>query len=67
MHTITISLPDKQFSALQDVADRLKVTPEDLARAGVEGLLAQPDDRFRAMLDHLMIKNAELYRRLASV
>ncbi len=67
MHRITITLPDERFSELRETAARLKVAPEDLARAGVEDLLAHPDDQFRKTLDRLMAKNAELYRRLAAL
>jgi hypothetical protein len=67
MHTITIALPDDRFSELADAAARLKVAPEDLARAGIEDLLARPDAEFRTTLDRLLAKNAELYRRLADL
>ena len=67
MHRITITLPDERFSELRDIAARLKVAPEDLARGGVEDMLAHSDDRFRETLDRLMARNAELYRRLAAL
>jgi predicted transcriptional regulator len=67
MHSITIALPDDRFSELNDVAARLKVAPEDLARAGIEDLLARPDAEFRTLLERLLVKNAELYRRLAEL
>jgi hypothetical protein len=63
----TILWPDDRFRELRGIAARLKVAPEDLARAGVEDLLAQPDDQFRKTLDRLMAKNAESYRRLAAL
>lgn len=67
MHTITIVLPDDRYTALKDAATRLKVAPDDLARAGVEDLLARPDAEFRTRLERVLAKNAELYKRLAAL
>jgi hypothetical protein len=39
--------------------------PEELARAAVADLLTTPDDEFRAAAEVVLVKNAELYRRLA--
>ncbi len=47
------------------MAQEPQVTPEDLAHASVEDLLARPDDAFVAAAEKVMKKNAELYRRLA--
>lgn len=46
-------------------AKTLGVAPEDLARAAVADVLASPSDDFRARAEELLLKNAELYRRLA--
>ena len=50
---------------LREVASRLGVSPEDLARMSVEELLARPDEKFEEAARHVLEKNAELYRRLA--
>jgi len=50
---------------LQETAERLGVTPEELARAGIEALLSEPDDEFKRVADYVLRKNAELYRRLS--
>ncbi len=67
MTTITIVLEDELAALLRDEAQNLGVEPEDLARHGVENLLAgsknNPD--FQAALAAVLEENAELYRRLA--
>lgn len=65
MAHITVSLTEDQMRGLQEIAARLKVTPEELARVGIEDLLAFPDDAFQQAADYVLRKNAELYRRLA--
>ncbi len=65
MTTISIALPDDRLHKLQEMARRLQVAPEELVRASIEDLLVRPDEEFRDALDHVLNKNAELYRRLA--
>ena len=65
MNLITIAIPDERLTQLQETARRLGVTPEDLVRAGIEEVLAQPDDTVQKALEYVLQKNAELYRRLA--
>ncbi len=65
MTTITISLPADHLQKLREVAAQYRVAPEDLVRASVEELLAQPEEEFKRALDYVLNKNAELYRRLA--
>ena len=67
MNTITITLPDDRFVQLKEVAARLGVAPEELARAGIEDLLTFPDAMFRHALENLLRKNEELYHRLAAL
>ena len=65
MSSITINLSDEQLSRLREVAVRLGVSPEDLARVSIEELLAQPEEKFERAADYVLKKNAELYRRLS--
>jgi predicted transcriptional regulator len=65
MTNITIALPDDRVLKLKEVASRLSVSPEELVRASVEELLSQPDEAFQNVMDYVLKKNAELYRRLA--
>jgi hypothetical protein len=67
MSTLTITLPDDRFVQLKEAATRLGVAPEELARASVEDLLSRPDTAFQRVLERVLRKNAELYRRLAAL
>ena len=65
MSTLTIRLSDDYFAKLREIATRFNVTPEELARVGIEELLARPEEAFQRAADYILKKNAELYRRLA--
>ena len=65
MNTVTLTLPDDRLLKLQEMAERLGVTPEDLVRISVEELLNRPEEAFRSAADYVLRKNADLYRRLA--
>ena len=65
MHTITITLSDDRLAKLQEIATRLHIAPEELVRAGVEDLLARPEETCQRAIDYVLKKNAALYRRLA--
>jgi antitoxin FitA len=65
MSSITINLPDEHLLRLREIADRLRVSPEDLARMSIEELIAQPEESFERAADYVLKKNTELYRRLA--
>lgn len=62
---LTIDLSPAQAERLRHEAERLGLTPENLARAAIADLLATPDDEFRAAAERVLRKNEELYRRLA--
>ena len=65
MTSITITLPEDRLAKLREVAARLNVTPEDLARVSIEELLTRPDKAFKQAAEYVLDKNSELYRRLA--
>lgn len=65
MSTLTITLDDERLAKLREIAERFHLKAEDLARVGIEELLAWPEESFRHAADHILHKNAELYRRLA--
>lgn len=65
MTSITIPLPEDRLAKLREIAARLNVTPEDLARVSIEELLTRPDDAFNQAAEYVLKKNADLYRRLA--
>ena len=59
---LDIELSPAQAERLCQEAERLSVTPEELARAAVTELLSEPDDRFKVAADRVLQKNSELYR-----
>lgn len=63
--TITISLTDEQSAKLSELSKRLNLTIEELARIGVEDLLNGSDEQFEQAAQHVLKKNAELFRRLS--
>ena len=63
--TVAFELSDAQAEKLRQLADRLGIHPSDLAKAAVADLLATRDEDFRAVLERVLQKNAELYKRLA--
>jgi len=65
MTTFTITLPDERVKKLQEIAKRFRVPPEELVRASLEDLLTRPTDDFQIMLERVLDKNADLYKRLA--
>jgi hypothetical protein len=65
MTTITIPLSDERAAQLRLWAEEAGLPPEEFLRRRVEQLLDRPDVPFQKAADHLLQKNAELYRRLA--
>jgi hypothetical protein len=62
---LAFELPPAQADKLREEAQRLGLTPEELARAAVADLLDTPDAEFRAAAGRVLEKNQELYKRLA--
>ena len=65
MSTLEVKLTDEIAIQLQEAAQRLGVTPEELLRISLEEKLAQLDADFNHAADYVLAKNAELYERLA--
>ncbi|HEV7798292.1 MAG TPA: ribbon-helix-helix protein, CopG family [Pyrinomonadaceae bacterium] len=65
LSSITINLREEQMARLQEIACRLGISVEDLARVSLEELLAAPDERFEHAADYVLKKNEDLYRRFA--
>ena len=65
MKTLEVQLPEQTASKLEEAAERLGISPEELLLLSVEEKLEQLDAEFRASSDYVLKKNAELYRRLA--
>ena len=60
-----IELPDQVAARLQELSQRLGITPECLLQISAEEMLARLDEDFVAAASYVLSKNAELYRRLA--
>ena len=60
-----IDLTTAQAERLRQEAERLKITPEELARAAVADLLSERDQDFKVAAERVLEKYSELYRRLA--
>ena len=65
MTTMTLQLDDVRADALRKKAERVGLEPEQLLRASVDDLIAQPDVDFDQAANRVLSKNGELYRRLA--
>lgn len=65
MKVLELQLPEQTASKLQEAAERLSVSPEQLSILSIEEKLAQFEDEFRRSAQYTLQKNADLYRRLA--
>ena len=65
MSTSPILIHDAKAAALRTRAQRVGLEPEQLLRASLDDLIAQPDDDFDQAAKRVLLKNRELYRRLA--
>ena len=65
MKTVEFELPETTASRLEDAAQKMGVSAEDLLLISVEEKLARLDETLQDAADHVFSKNAELYKRLA--
>ena len=65
MTLIAIELAEERLQVLQQRADDLDITLEELVQLSINDLLARPQEEFQHAVDYVLKKNAELYRRLA--
>jgi len=64
MKSLEVQIEDPTVDRLEAAAQKLGITPEELLRVSVEEKLARLDESFRAAVDQVISKNAELYKRL---
>lgn len=64
MVAITINISEHQLEKLQELAQKLGISTEELLSASIEDLLNHPKNDFTKAANYVMQKNAELYRRL---
>jgi len=62
---VAIDLPPAQADRLRAEAERLGLSPQDLARAVLTQLLSAPDPAFQEAARRVLDKNQDLYKRLA--
>ncbi|MBH8553294.1 DNA-binding protein [Nostocaceae cyanobacterium CENA357] len=65
MAAITINITDHQLQKLQELAQKLGISTEELLSASLEDLLNYPKSEFNQAASYVLRKNAELYQRLA--
>jgi predicted transcriptional regulator len=65
MKTITLQLSNETAERLDALAERLGVSPEEIAQASIRDQLDQIDPEFEDAAEEVLSKNSELYRRLA--
>jgi len=63
--TLEVQLEEQVASRLAEIARRLGVTTEELAKRSILQTLAQMDDDFGRAAEYVLAKNEELYRRLS--
>ena len=62
---LDIELSPAQSERLRQEAERLKITPEELARAALSDLLSERDQDFKTAAERVLQKYSDLYQRLA--
>jgi len=65
MESVTVNLPDRLASQIEEAAKKMGISPEDFIKAGIEEKLSLLDRTFHEAADLVLRKNAELYKRLA--
>ena len=65
MVTITVTLSEDRLQKLQELAKQFRNAPEELLRVSMEELIARPQADFQKVVDYVLKKNKELYKRLA--
>lgn len=65
MSAITIQLSETSLIKLKEQAQAIGISPEELARIGLEELLAQSPTTFTEAMQYVLKKNETLYQRLA--
>ena len=65
MTNLVITLPDDTFVKLKEIATKFRLTPKELVFVSIKNLLEQPENEFQRIVNYVLAKNAELYRRLA--
>ena len=62
---LAIEVPESELAQLRDVAKRLGMPVEEVARALLAAQLSQSSPEFEQTMERVLEKNRELYRRLS--
>jgi hypothetical protein len=65
MRGLELQITEQTASKLQEAAERLRVSPEQLAIVSIEAKLSQLEEEFGRSAGYVLRKNADLYRRLS--
>lgn len=65
MKTLKIHISDETAKRLELLAERIGLSPEEIAQAGIADQLAGFDEEYEEAATQVLSKNAELYRRLS--
>ena len=65
MTTLEIPISEERLEKLKAVAQRQKVAPEELIQMTIDELIKRPEQEIIDVMDYVLRKNADLYRRLA--
>ncbi len=60
MTTLTITLPNERFRALEEASARLNLVPEEVARLIIETYLSRPQDVSKEISEDMQEKDSEL-------
>ncbi|WP_035236067.1 hypothetical protein [Desulfobacter vibrioformis] len=65
MTTITLDIDESKAAMLQEKAQKYGLALDQFVKMSIEDIIAFPDSKFEAAMKKVLIKNAELYNRLA--
>ena len=65
MTRIIIEIDDNKAAILEDKAKKFGLLPAQFVIASIEDLISQPDSVLEAAINKVLVKNQELYERLA--
>jgi len=65
MKTLTIQLSDETADRLQALAEKLGMSPEEVAQASIDDQLERLDREYQEAADRVLSKNSDLYQRLS--
>jgi antitoxin FitA len=63
--TLEIPISEERLEKLKAVAKRQKVAPEELIQMTIDELIKRPEQEIIDVMNYVLRKNADLYRRLA--